>query len=264
MPLSQIPINELKTDLRNTYDEITWISIYLKGTNLHISIKERDTKKPSASQFYTYSDIVASENGIIDSILVRQGTPMVKVGDTVSKGDILISGKVDIIADDYTVKETYLCNADGDVCLIYNYPIEEQISLEYLAKEYTGNQTKKIDLYYKNSLIQIPHLKIPYTKYDSVTENMDYPLCNILSIPITIKQTTYREYQMIRKKYNYSEAEKLLNEKLDKIFLSLKEKGVQIIEKNVKINTNSVYLSATGNLKIRSCCSKSQSMEEIK
>ena len=29
MPLSKIPIDELKTNLRNTYDEITWISIYL-------------------------------------------------------------------------------------------------------------------------------------------------------------------------------------------------------------------------------------------
>jgi len=264
MPLSKIPINELKTDLRNTYDEITWISIYLKGTNLHISIKERDTKKPSNSQFYTYSDIAASENGIVDSILVRQGTAMVKVGDEVSKGDILISGKVDIIADDYTIKETYLCNADGDVYLIYNYPIEEQISLEYLTKEYTGNQIQKMDLYYKNSLIPIPHLKIPYTKYDSVTETIDYPLCNILSIPIAIKQTTYREYQMIRKKYNNLEAEKLLKNKLDKIFLSLEEKGVQIIEKNVKISTNSAYLSATGNITVKSCCNKLQAMEECK
>ena len=264
MPLSKIPIYELKTNLRESYDEIKWVSIYLEGTFLRISIKENDTVKPNLYPSSTYSDIVASENGIVDSIIVRQGTPMVKAGDEVTKGDILISGKVDIIADDYTIKETYLCNADGDVYLIYDYPMKEQISLEYLDKEYTGNQIQRKDLYFKNNLIKIPHFKIPYIKYDSLTENIHYPLQKILSLPLTIKQTTYREYQVIRKKYNYLEAEKLLNEKLDKIFLSLEEKGVQIIEKNVKISTNSAYLSATGNLKLKSCCNKVQPMEEFK
>ena len=264
MPLSKIPIYELKTDIRDTYDEIKWVSIYLKGTFLQITLKENDTVKPDTNFSSTYSDLIAGENGIVDSILVRQGTPMVKVGDEVAKGDILISGKVDILADDYTIQETYLCNADGDVCLTYDYPIQEQISFEYLVKEYTGRNIQQKDLYLKNSLIKIPHLKIPYIKYDSVTETMNLPLFDILSIPINIKQTTYREYQMIRKKYNYSEAEKLLNEKLDKIFLSLEEKGVQIIEKNVKISTNSAHLTATGHLKLKSCCNRSQAMEEIK
>ena len=263
MPLSQIPIYELKTNIRNTYDEIKWVSIYLKGTNLHITIKENDTVKPD-SNLSSYSDLIAPENGVVDSIVVRQGTPMVKEGDEVAKGDILITGKVDIIADDYTIKDTYLCNADGDVYLIYEYPIQEQFSLEYLLKEYTGNEIQRNKLYFNNQLIPIPYPPIPYIKYDSLTENIDYPLNNILSIPISLKQTTYREYQVIRKKYTSIEAEKLLNKKLDKIFLSLEEKGVQIIEKNVKINTNSAYSSATGTLKLKVLCNRFQAMEENK
>ena len=163
MPLSQIPIYELKTNIRNTYDEIKWISIYLKGTNLHISIRENDTVKPDSNISFSYSDMIASENGIVDSIIVRQGTPMVKAGDTVAKGDILISGKVDIIADDYTIKETYLCHADGDVYLIYDYPIQEQLSLEYLAKEYTGKEIQRKKIYLKSRLIPIPYFPISFT-----------------------------------------------------------------------------------------------------
>ena len=264
MPLSQIPINELKTTIRDTYDEIKWVSIYLKGTNLHIAIKENDTISPNTSIPFTYTDIIASENGIVDSIIVRQGTPMVKAGDEVSKGDILISGKVDIIAEDYTIKDTYLCNADGDVYLVYDYPIQEQISLEYLVKEYTGNEIQRKNLYFKNKIIPIPYPPISYIKYDSLTEIIDYPLNNFLSIPITLKQTTYREYHMIRKKYTNTEAEKLLNEKLVKIFLSLEEKGVQIIEKNVKISTNSAYMSVNGTLKVKSLCNRIEAMEENK
>ena len=50
---------------------------------------------------------------------------------------------------------------------------------------------------------------------------------------------------------------------MDKIILSLEEKGVQIIEKNVKIRTNGAYLSMTGNLTVRSLCSELKALEEI-
>ena len=39
-------------------------------------------------------------------------------------------------------------------------------------------------------------------------------------------------------------------ENLDKIILSLEEKGVQIIEKNVRISGNNAYLTMSGNLTV--------------
>lgn len=263
MPLSKIPIFELRTNLRNTYDEITWVSIYLEGTNLHISLKENDTLEISKAVESDSANLIADQTGIVDSIVVRQGTPMVVNGAEVSKGDILISGKVEIPADDGTVKETRYCKADGDVYLIYDYPILENISLEYLTKEYTGNYIEKYDFYINNQLLKVPHLKIPYVKYDSITDTIEHPVLDLFSLPLKIKKNTYQEYHVIKKKYANYEAEKLLKEKLDKIILSLEEKGVQIIEKNVKIRTNSAYLSMTGNLTVRSLCSEFKALEEI-
>jgi len=262
MPLSQIPIYELKTNLRNTYDEVTWVSIYLDGTILRISLKENDSVKPKINKNTSYTNLVADENGIVESVLVRQGTSMVKAGDSVSQNDILISGKIDIMADDYTIKESKYCEADGDIYLIYHHPIEESVSLEYLVKEYTGNIIQRKELFYQNTPLKFPHLKIPYTKYDAITETLDQPILKVLSIPLTIKQITFREYHITKRKYDHLEAEKLLNEKLDKIILSLEEKGVQIIEKNVKISTNSAYMYLTGDLTVRSLCSRLQTMEE--
>lgn len=251
MPLSEIPIYELKTNLRNTYDEITWISIYLEGTNLHIAIKENDTIKPQKTDVSSYSDVIADENGIIESILVRQGTAMVKEGNEVKKGDVLISGKVEIPAEDGTVKETRLCEADGDVYIVYDYPVDERISFEYLTKQYTGRSIEKKEIFFNHKKIPISFSKIPYIKYDTISERLEFPVLNLLSVPLEIKNLTFREYQIIRKKHSNAAAEKILREKLDKIILSLEEKGIQMIEKNVKMNTNSVYLSMTGNLILR-------------
>ena len=263
IPLSKIPIFELRTNLRNTYDEITWVSVYLEGTNLHISLKENDTLTLPKKVESAPADLIANQSGIVDSIVVRQGTPMVVNGAEVSKGDVLISGKVEIPAEDGTLKENRYYKADGDVYLIYDYPISENLSKEYLSKEYTGNYVEKYDFYLNNQLLKIPHFKIPYIKYDSVTENIEHPVLDILSLPLKIKKNRYQEYHVVKKKYTNSEAEKLLKEKLDKIILSLEEKGVQIIEKNVKIRTNSAYLSMTGNLTVRSLCSEFKALEEI-
>lgn len=263
MPLSKIPIFELRTNLRNAYDEITWVSIYLEGTNLHISLKENDTLDVPKEAISASADLIADHSGIVDSIIVRQGTPLVANGAEVSKGDILISGKIEIPAEDGTIKENRYCKADGDVYLIYDYPILENISLEYLTKEYTGNYIEKFDLYVQNEPIKIPHFKIPYMKYDCVIETIEHPVIDLLSLPLKIKKNRYQEYHIIKKKYTNSQAEKLLKENLDKIILSLEEKGVQIIEKNVKIRTNGAYLSMTGNLTVRSLCSELKALEEI-
>ena len=251
MPLSKIPIYEIKTKLRNTYDQITWVSIYLKGANLQISIKEDDSIKPKFNSDISYSNIISDENGIVESILVRTGTGMVSVGDEVAKGDILISGKIDIEAEDGTIKETQHCNADGEVTIIYDYPVLERISMEYLDKEYTGRSVKRIEIFLNNQLFSFSLFKIPYIKYDTLTKTTELPLLNVFSIPANIKTSLYREYYIHRKKYTLEEAEKLINDNLNKIILTLEEKGVQIIEKNVRIDTNSAYLSMTGNLKLK-------------
>ena len=263
MPLSKIPIYDLKTNLRNSYDEITWVSVYLEGTNLHISLKENDTIPPDTTSKTTKMNLIAEHDGKIDSIVVRQGTAMVKAGDEVKVGEVLISGKVEIPAEDGSIKETRYCKADGDVYLVYEHTVLENQSLEYLTKEYTGNTTNRFELYLNQQQLKIPHFKIPYMKYDSITESIEYPLIELLSLPLKIKKNTYREYHVVRKKYSNSEAEKLLKEKLDKIIISFEEKGVQIIAKNVKIRTNNVYLSMIGSLTLKAQCKELQHLEEF-
>ena len=49
---------------------------------------------------------------------------------------------------------------------------------------------------------------------------------------------THREYQNTEHDYTREEAEALLNQKLMDFLADLEEKGVQIIEKDVRINKN--------------------------
>ena len=49
---------------------------------------------PISQDEQTPKDIIATKDGIIRTIFVRTGTALVKPGDTVKEGDVLVSSKV--------------------------------------------------------------------------------------------------------------------------------------------------------------------------
>ena len=108
----------LEKGLREAFEEISWASVSLQGTKLVVKIQEDilpDTaQKQELSKFENGADLVASCSGTVVSILTRSGIPTVRPGDSVSRGDLLISGRIPVKNDDETVREYLSVVADGD------------------------------------------------------------------------------------------------------------------------------------------------------
>ena len=127
---SKVNCAKIEEELREYYDQIAWISCELKGTQLHIQIKE--TLKPNEDvEAKIPCDIVARKSGIITSIVTRNGTPLVKVEDTVKKGDVLISGVIHIYDDTNTLLESEIIPAQGDILAQTLYYYEDSFSMNY-------------------------------------------------------------------------------------------------------------------------------------
>ena len=84
-----INTKEVINNMRLKRDDISWMSLDLKGTNVIITIVESD-KKPKIIDKKAYCNIVANQSGIITKITADTGTALVKVGDIVKEGDVLI------------------------------------------------------------------------------------------------------------------------------------------------------------------------------
>lgn len=67
-----------------------WLGISVRGVVAEVRVVRRKTA-PTAIKV---CDIVAARNGVISKLIVIRGTPVVKEGDTVAGGDLLISGTV--------------------------------------------------------------------------------------------------------------------------------------------------------------------------
>ena len=98
--------------------------------------------------------------------------------------------------------------------------------------------------------------------YDVLTEELPFSIISILSLPLSIRQNTYYEYYYKENKYTVEECEKIMTHKLEEICKTFIEKGVQIIEKNVKIETNSVYSTMSGSMTLKVNCSSNNILED--
>ena len=99
--------------LKKEFASITWSTIGIKGNVLYVEVREA-TEPEHISQGES-RDIVAKSDAIIYSIVTRNGTPLVKKGDTVLEGEILVSARQDILDDNLEIKDSFYVCSDADV-----------------------------------------------------------------------------------------------------------------------------------------------------
>ncbi len=236
-----LDIGELEKEIRRTFPLVTWTSVRLDGTKLLISIKENDAPILNAQGEETQTegtDLVAEFEGTVVSMVVRSGVPKVRIGDTVEAGTVLVDGKVPVYNEDATLREYILTDADADIVLEHTRSYQTELPFDYIQREYTGREKKQTFVRIGDSFEGKLPTERPFLIYDRVMKQSRPLVFDKLNIPIFGGAYTYREYQNVEHKYRPEEAESLLNENLMLFLQTLEEKGVQIIEKNVKIDTN--------------------------
>ncbi len=263
MKRKELDIENLEKEIRRRFPEITWASARLSGTSLLIDIKENDApiiteqEKKEAG-----SDLISSHGGTVVSIIVRSGVPLVAAGDTVEAGDTLVEGRVPVYNDDATVREYIYVDADADIILEHTRDFNASLPLDYIKKEYTGREKTRFYLRLGEHQWKIPEER-PFLVYDSVIRESRPLLFEKLSIPVYKGSCTYREYVNVEYKYSREEAEAQLNEKLIAFLASLEEKGVQIIEKDVKIELSGKSWVITGQFLVREPVGDSVATQKI-
>ncbi len=73
--------------------ELSWLWADKRGSKVIVQVKER-TLPPDIFDKDAFCNIKAAKDGVIDSMIVKNGTPLVALGDTVRAGDILVSGLI--------------------------------------------------------------------------------------------------------------------------------------------------------------------------
>lgn len=230
-----IDIELLEKSIRIEFPDIIWTSGKFEGTTFHLAVKENDGIKvePEGTEDGGY-DLVAHIDGEIYSIIVRKGVPMVKQGDTVSKDMILVEGRIPVKNDDGSVREYLYEKSDADIYIKRTISYVDSLMAQYIKKVYTGREKNYFYVRFGKKEWSVGQTN-PYLVYDVVMQETTPTLLKELNIPLLWGQYTYREYQNTECLYTQEEAVAILQENFLQFLVSLEEKGVQIIEKDVKI-----------------------------
>ena len=246
-----IDIPMLEDEIREYFNGVSWVSVKISGTKLIVSVKENEILSQHVEKENVQNkDLVSGTKGIVSKMITRKGVPVVKIGDEVNVGTVLVEGKVPIFDNDGNIVSYDYVDADADVTIRAEYPIHRKISRYYRHKNYTGNEYTLPYLRFGQHYLCPVYKKDSYHLYDMVVKEKTHPVLKEFSIPIFWGSRKYCEYVEIEDLYGEEEGTILLKQFLEQTIKELNEKGVQIIENNVKIETDSQYLRLTGSLLI--------------
>ena len=221
-----IKTKEVTEQVRLERNDIAWIGIEIKGTNAIVKIVEANLK-PEIIPEDEYCNIIATKDAMIVKISAQNGTSVVKEGDIVTKGSILIGGWLE---GKYT--GTRYVHANGEVQAKVWYSEKAQVPLNQIKKAKTGAKENKYSVKINNFEINLSKRLSKFQKYDTIDTSKKLKLFSDFYLPIEIHQRTFEEYEEQEILYTAEEAKNIaIQEAKQKLDEKIQEKQSVINEK---------------------------------
>ncbi len=179
--------------------EIAWLAINIKGTHAEIEVLER-ALPPIIDDKETVSNIVASADGVIEDMQVYAGTPLVKRGDAVKKGDVLVSAVVESL--DGSVKYVAAkAVIKAKTAYTLRYVCPDKVTNLYE----TGKEINRYKLKIFNFSLNLAfNSRIPMARYDKITKDNQLCIGKGYYLPIHLICDTYKELTPVESELDYT------------------------------------------------------------
>lgn len=245
--------DSIERNLRECYENMSWVSAEEKGCVLNIKIKEGTAEKHKDAMEETPQHLTAPCDGVVETIVTKEGTPKVKKGDSVKKGDVLISGIVEIKDDSgTTIRYNGVC-ADGEVSLTVEETYEDSINIRYMDKNKTGKEIRVYTISWNGSRFSI---KNPLKWFDN---SVNYDIMNNICIDkafapfdsqLKVMERTYIPYETCPAEYTKKQAEEILKKRFLSQIMEYEEQGVQIGKQSLEIKKEAAAYKAEGRIQM--------------
>lgn len=218
------------SDLMLEIEKLSWISIDVKGTIVKVQLRERIIP-PEMVPKDKPCNIVASKEGIISQIIVTDGIEAAASGDTVRKGDLLISGSIPVKND----KEKFrLVHAMGTVKARTWYEEEYPVELEVVEKVKTGREYINYSVVIFNHNFDFLHRKDMYENYDSSEYRKRLTLGVNLAFPFELVENRYTEIKFTTVRVDEETAIRKAAENALKLITETRPENAEVLKTSIK------------------------------
>jgi len=234
-PKFRLSDRTLQQELLNNFAEISWADVHTRGTRTTIRIAEALPPQEIIDR-RTPAHIVATGEGLITNVITWSGAPMVRQGDIVQEGELLVSGILELVPDTPDTPLVYV-HALAEIWATRYHPIQFTVPLTYQAKHFTGNNARSRTLQLLvlgNFSLNLPGGGISFPYYDKITTyhqpgvNGNYPM------PIILATTHYREFTWQTRTRTLEQAKDLADQMITGRIVREFDFGIDIVERQVQ------------------------------
>ncbi len=192
--------NSVRTALILGLPDLSSASVNIKGNHITVEVIERK-RPPVIADYSGFYNVVATRDGQIVSVEAYSGKPMVKAGDVVVKGQVLIAGQYASFRG-----VNIVTHARGSVYAMIYQDFATSVPLDFQHKRYTGNTDTKISY---NILGRDINLFLgalsPFTFFDTEVSTEELTI-GFLKLPAVRTILFTREYARVTEEITVDEA----------------------------------------------------------
>lgn len=241
----------LEEALRSRFSEVIWTSIKIYGTKMTLEVQENLLPEEEYDgKDDVPCDIIAAKDGTISEIITRSGTPLVVAGSEVKSGDILVSGRIEILDDNGETADYLYKSSDADIVARVTYSYKDTIAKAYTDTIITGETDSNYTFTIGKISAGNPLFHNPYEDYELMEDTTQIQLTDNFFLPVWITREDYREVVYEKKYHTEKEIRQIATKNLANYLEDLEEKGIQIITKNVIIKRTGENYMASGTIEV--------------
>ncbi len=253
MAVRDVECSTIREELRHSFDDISWVSVELRGSRILIKLKEAQLVQENKED-KTPASLVAEDAGTVISIVTSRGTANVRAGDKIKKNKVLISGIDKITGDGDELVRKRRVRAEGKVVIESVKKYEDELLKRYSKKEYTGRKkylyniiVSGTNVFFYNPLNNLE----TYKKCDIIREGGQIFKDLSQRFPVYFWRQCFAEVKNTEADYTDKEAKGFLNERF-KYYLDEQEKnGYKIIDARLFIEKSGGRYIAHSDVKVQ-------------
>lgn len=246
---SSVDCPSIVKNIRKEYNDIVWVSASVDGSCLNIHIKENDDtlhQDISVSGEKQPCDLIASKDGVITKIITRSGVPQVHAGDAVKKGQILVSGRIEVLDDTGEVTGYQYTESDADIYADTEMEYNDSMKRLHEEKIYDGNPQYRPFLRIGNWSVSSGGIRESTQGVEISSSERQVKIGENFYLPFSYGVRIFRNCHFDNAKYSNTELQKILSGNFKRFCEKIKENGVQIRDNSVKIHLYENSAEASG------------------
>lgn len=239
MLISRLDLDQLSKQLQANDQDLVWVTIEKRGTNVNIVVVEKTLPQKVIYQ----GDLIAAKTGVVEDVIVIQGQALVQEGQLVRAGQVLIKAAGGMTEYSYDMSEKSGAKqksvdapaAKGFVRGRVWYSVDKEIALVEDVTEKTGKIANGWGIKIGDRVIMITNQDSPFLEFNNETQSYALPVWRNWRFPVEIIKEQYIETKQVQIQRTVQEARKLAEVQARKALMEQMPEGIEVIQDKVRI-----------------------------